>query len=155
MSKLPEAVDRFLQAKRIAVVGVSRDPQQAANNVYRKLRSSGYEVFAVNPSASEVEGDVCYADLRTIPAKPEAVVIATHPKVSAQIVRDCADLGISQVWLHRSFGEGSVSEEAVQECQRLGLSCIVGGCPVMYCAPVDFGHRCMRWILNFQHRVPG
>ena len=154
MSKLPEAVERFLNAKRIAVVGVSRDSQQAANNVYRKLRTSGYEVFAVNPQASEVEGDVCYADLRAIPNKPEAVVIVTHPNVSAQIVRECAELGITQVWLHRSFGEGSVSEEAVREGERLGLSCLVGGCPVMYCQPVDLGHRCMQWILNFQHRVP-
>ena len=154
MAKLPAAVERFLQAKRIAVVGVSRDSQQAANNVYRKLRASGYEVFAVNPNASAVEGDICYAALRAIPAKPEAVVIATHPGLAAQIVRECAELGISQVWLHRSFGEGSVSEEAVRECERLGISCLAGGCPVMYCNPVDFGHRCMRWILNLQHRIP-
>lgn len=155
MAKLPEAVARFLQAKRIAVVGVSRDSQQAANNVYRKLCSSGYEVFAINPNATEVEGDVCYADLRVTPTTPEAVVIATHPRIAGQIVRECAELGITQVWLHRSFGEGSVSEEAVRECERLGIACIAGGCPVMYCQPVDFGHRCMRWVLNFQHRVPG
>jgi hypothetical protein len=32
---------------------------------------------------------------------------------------------------------------------------IVGGCPLMYCQPVDFAHRCFRWWLRWQHRVPG
>jgi hypothetical protein len=74
--------------------------------------------------------------------------------VAAQVVRQCAELGIRQVWLHRSFGQGSVAEEAVRECERRGIRCLVGGCPMMYCEPVDFGHRCMRWVLKLQSRLP-
>ncbi|MBZ0089879.1 MAG: CoA-binding protein, partial [Thermoanaerobaculia bacterium] len=48
-SQLPAAVAEFLQGRRIAVAGVSRDPKQTANVVFRKLRDSGYEVVAVNP----------------------------------------------------------------------------------------------------------
>ena len=155
MSKLPVDVDRFLSVRRIAVAGVSRDPMQAANNVYRKLREAGYQVFAVNPNAAQVEGDSCYPTLASLPETVEAVVIVTRPGLSAQLVRECGELGIGHVWLHRSFGEGSVSEEAISECDRLGVHCLIGGCPVMYCAPVDFGHRCMRWVLNWQGRVPG
>jgi uncharacterized protein len=58
------------------------------------------------------------------------------------------------VWFHRSFGQGSVSDEAVAECERLGLTAIVGGCPLMYCEPIDFSHRCMRAILRWRGRVP-
>ena len=155
MSKLPKQVSEFLSNRNIAVAGVSRDPAQAANNVYRKLRASGYRVFAINPSTAEVEGDSCYPDLRSIPETVAAVVIATHPNTSLQIVRDCAELEIRQVWFHRSFGQGSISEDAVRECERRGVSCLVGGCPVMYCEPVDFGHRCMRWMLKLKHRIPG
>ncbi|MDX2034660.1 MAG: CoA-binding protein [Blastocatellia bacterium] len=155
MSKLPVNVDRFLSVRRIAVAGVSRDPMQAANNVYRKLKAAGYQVFAVNPNATEVEGDPCYPTLAALPEAVEAVVIVTRPELAAQLVRECGDLGIGHVWLHRSFGEGSVSDEAIRECERLGINCLTGGCPVMYCAPVDFGHRCMRWILRWQGRVPG
>ncbi|MCB1032563.1 MAG: CoA-binding protein [Acidobacteria bacterium] len=154
MVSMPDSVGEFLSRQRIAVAGVSRKPDEAANLIFRKLRDASYEVFAVNPNAAEVEGVHSYPDLASIPGGVEAVVVATHPKVSAQIVRQCADLGISKVWFHRAFGEGSVSEEALEECSRLGIDPIVGGCPMMYCAPVDFGHRCMRWLLKHQGKIP-
>ncbi|HET8674471.1 MAG TPA: CoA-binding protein [Blastocatellia bacterium] len=154
MPEVPPQVAGFLSNRSIAVAGVSRDPAQPANLIYRKLKDSGHRVFPINPNATQVEGDSSYPDLRSVPEPVEAVVIATHPDVSVQVVRDCAELGINQVWFHRSFGEGSVSEEAVRECELRGIDCIVGGCPMMYCAPVDFAHRCMRWILKLQNRVP-
>jgi acyl-CoA synthetase (NDP forming) len=82
-------------------------------------------------------------------------VIATHPGASIEVVRQCAARGVGRVWLHRSFGEGSVSADAVRECEARGIRCIVGGCPLMYCPPIDLGHRCMRWLLRWQGRVPG
>ena len=64
----------FLGHKRIAVTGVSRSPgNQGANVVYNRLRDRGYEVFAVNPNADEVEGDPAHDDLRSIPGGVEAV----------------------------------------------------------------------------------
>jgi predicted CoA-binding protein len=155
MSKLPAQVAEFLSVSRIAVAGVSRDPQQPANYIYRKLKGSGHEVFAVNPNASQLEGGPSYPDLHSIAQPVEAAVIATHPNVAPQVVRECIDIGIRQVWLHRSFGVGSVSQEAVRLCKQAGIDCIVGGCPMMYCDPVDFGHRCMRWVLRLTNRVPG
>ena len=155
MAKLPTQVADFLNAEHIAVAGVSRDSQQPANLIYRKLKAIGHTVFAVNPKASEVEGGPCYPDLRSVPQRVDAVVISTHPNVALQVVRDCAGLGIRRVWFHRSFGEGSVSQEAVRACEQSGIDCIVGGCPMMYCEPVDFGHRCMRWMLRLTNRVPG
>jgi predicted CoA-binding protein len=152
---IPEPVADFLRGKRIAVAGVSRQPNQAANAVYRKLRACGYETFPVNPNASEVEGAACYPDLRAVPGPLDGVVVATHPKVAADLVRQCAEQGIPRIWFHRSFGDGSVSDEAVRECAARGLACIVGGCPLMYCEPVDFGHRCFRWWLRRRHRIPG
>jgi len=154
LPKLPTQVSEFLSNRSIAVAGVSRDCRQPANAVYRKLRASGYRVFAVNPNTPQVEGDPCYPSIGSVPETALAVVIATHPNTAVQIVRDCAELGIHQIWFHRSFGQGSVSDEAVRECQKLGISCLVGGCPLMYCKPVDLGHRCMRWILKLQDRVP-
>jgi predicted CoA-binding protein len=155
MVNLPEPVAQFLRGKRIAVAGVSREAGQAANAVYRKLRDSGYEALPVNPNASEIEGVRCYPDLASIPGVIDGVVVATHPEVSAELVRQCSDRGVPRAWFHRSFGQGSVSEAAIRESEARGVECIVGGCPLMYCAPVDFGHRCMRWWLRRQGRVPG
>jgi predicted CoA-binding protein len=154
MARVPEVVADFLRGKRIAVAGVSRGADSAANPVYRKLRESGYQVFPVNPRASEVEGVTCYPDLGSVPGDLDGVVVATHPDVSVEIVRQAVARGIHRVWFHRSFGQGSVSAPAVQECAKHDVPCIVGGCPLMYCEPVDFGHRCMRAWLAWRGRVP-
>ena len=155
MSKMPSNVAAFLAGKRFAVAGVSRQPQQAANAIYRKLLSAGFEVLPVNPNAIDVEGVPCYPDVASIPGTIDGVVIATRPDVALNIVRECADKGVRQIWFHRSFGTGSVSKEALQECKTRGIEAIVGGCPLMYCEPVDGGHRCIRSWLRLFGRVPG
>ena len=155
MPKLPSNVAAFLDGKRFAVAGVSRRPQQAANAIYRKLLDAGFEVLPVNPNATMVEGVPCYPDVASIPGTVDGVVIATPPEAALNVVRRCADKGIRQVWFHRSFGTGSVSKEALRECEARGVDAIVGGCPLMYCEPVDGGHRCIRSLLRLFGKVPG
>jgi predicted CoA-binding protein len=154
MRPLPALIAEFLSGKRIAVAGVSRGSASAANAVFGKLRKSGYEVFPVNPNASEVEGVKCYPDLASIPADLDGQVVATHPNVAEQVVRQAVSRNVRRIWFHRSFGQGSVSTAATQECARAGISCIVGGCPLMYCEPVDFAHRCMCAWLRWRGQVP-
>jgi uncharacterized protein len=148
MSDISNAAREFLPKKRIAVAGVSRKGDVAANGIYKKLRAAGYEVFAVNPKADEVEGDSCYHDLASIPGGVDGVVIATHPSVTMQLVKECAGNNIQYVWMHRSFGAGSVDDEAVTAGKELGLKVIPGSCPLMFCEPVDIAHRCLRWFLR-------
>jgi hypothetical protein len=148
-------IQDFLAQKRIAVAGVSRNPQgEAANFIYRKLRAAGYEVVPVNPNATSVEGDPCYPNLKAIPQHVDGVVIATRPEIAEQLVHECADIGVSRVWMHRSFGTGSVSDAAAKFCQDNNINVIPGGCPMMFCPPVDFGHKCMRWILRLTGGLP-
>jgi predicted CoA-binding protein len=153
MAQLDDAVRAFLDHKRIAVAGVSRGGQLPANLIYRKLRGTGYEVFAVNPAATEVKGGRCYPNLGSIPDGVEAVVIATPPEAAESLVRECAGLGIRHVWMHRSFGRGSVSAGAAAFGRAQGMSVIDGACPMMYVKP-DIGHRCIRWILRVTGGLP-
>jgi predicted CoA-binding protein len=92
MPSIREAASEFLANKRVAVTGVSRTPNDHGSNVvYRRLRERGYEVFAVNPNAHEVEGDPSYHDLRTIPGGVDAVVIGTRPEIASRLVAMLAD----------------------------------------------------------------
>ena len=111
-------------------------------------------MFPINPNTETVEGDPCYPNLKAVPGPVDAVVIGTRPEVAEQIVRECAEIGISRVWMHRSFGQGSVSEQATKFCQDNNITVIPGGCPMMFCEPVDFGHKCMRWILGLTGGLP-
>jgi len=153
MSSVPEPIGRFLAHKRIAVAGVSRGGGQPANAIAQRLREAGYQVFAVNPNAGEIDGQPCYPDLRSIPGGVEAVVAATHPKATDRIVDECAALGIKYVWMHRSFGQGSVSKDAVRSGRERGLTVIDGACPMMFVKP-DVAHRCIRWILRVTGGLP-
>ena len=155
MSHTTELIADFLNGRRIAVAGVSRAADSAANPVFRKLRKAGYEVFAVNPNAAEVEGVPCYASLDRIPGELDGVIVATHPGQSLEVVRQAIVRKVPRVWFHRSFGDGSVSDAAVKECEAHGIACIVGGCPLMFCEPIDVGHRCMRWWLTRRGRIHG
>jgi uncharacterized protein len=153
VQSIEEAASAFLANKRVAVTGVSRTPKtHGSNNVYRRLRERGYDVFAVNPNAREVEGDRCYQDLKSIPGGVEAVVIGTRPEIAQDTVHECAELGIKHVWMHRGPGGGSVSAAATDYGRQQGITVIDGGCPLMFGPTADFGHRIMRFV--YAGRVP-
>jgi hypothetical protein len=154
VARVPESIASFLQGKRFAVAGVSRDGNLPANAIFKKLKASGFDVVPVNPNAATVEGATCYPNLGAIPGALDGLVIAAHPDVAAGLVKQAAARGVTQVWFHRSFGEGSVSNAALDACRAAGIAPIVGGCPLMYCAPVDVAHRCFRWWLGFKGRLP-
>jgi predicted CoA-binding protein len=153
MQPIKEAACEFLANKRIAVTGVSRRPaDHGANVVFRRLRDRGYEVFAVNPNTDEVEGTRSYHDLRGIPGGVDGVVIATAPDRAEDTVRECAELGIKRVWMHRGPGGGSVSKAATDYGRQHGITVIDGGCPCMFGPTADFGHKIMRFV--FASHVP-
>jgi uncharacterized protein len=151
---IKEATSEFLANKRVAVTGVSRSQKSdhGSNTVYRRLRERGYDVFAVNPNAAEVEGDPSYKDLGSIPGGVEAVVIGTRPERAEDTMRECADLGIKRVWMHRGPGAGSVSPTATRWGRDHGITVIDGGCPCMFGPTADFGHKVMRIL--FAGHVP-
>jgi predicted CoA-binding protein len=150
-----EAASQFLSERRIAVTGVSRHPQgHGSNVVYQRLRERGYEVFAVNPNADEVEGERCYHDLRSIPGGVTAVVIGTRPETAEATMRECTELGIKLVWMHRAFGAGSVSSAATALGRSHGITVIDGGCPCMFDPTADAAHKVMRPLLTLAGKVP-
>jgi hypothetical protein len=155
MTTVKQAAADFLARRRIAVTGVSRAPKDHGSNVvYKRLRDRGYEVFAVNPNAEEVEGDRCYPTLHDIPGGVDAVVVATRPDRVEATVRECGELGIDRVWMHRAFGGGSVCDEATVYGREHGMTVIDGGCPLMFDPTADTGHKIMRFLLSPTHKVP-
>ena len=155
MQTIKEAATEFLSHKRIAVTGVSRHPESHGSNVvYKRLRDRGYDVFAVNPNADEVEGDACYMDLKSIPDGVDGVVIGTRPDIAEETMRECADLGIKQVWMHRAFGSGSVSDAATEYGRAHGITVIDGGCPLMFDPTADGFHKVFRFVCKLNGKAP-
>ena len=155
MLTMKQATSEFLARKRIAVTGVSRAPKgHGSNVVYQRLRDRGYQVFAINPNAEQVEGDRCYPNLTSVPGGVDAVVIGTRPEIAEDTIRECADLGIKIVWMHRGPGAGSVSAAATEYGRRHGITVIDGGCPCMFDPTADLGHKAMRVVFTLTGKVP-
>ena len=155
MATIDEAALEFLSRRRIAVTGVSRQPHgHGSNAVYRRLRERGYRVFAVNPNASTVEGDPCFASLAAIPEPVEAVVIATRPEAAEATLRECTALGIDRVWMHRGCNGGSVSAAAAAWGRAQGIRVIEGGCPLMFGPASDIIHRAVRVFARLRGALP-
>jgi len=155
MQKTKDLAAEFLDHKRVAVTGVSRHPESHGSNVvYKRLRDRGYEVFAVNPNTDTVEDDRCYHDLKSVPEGVDWVVIGTRPETAEETMRECVDLGISRVWMHRSFGGGSVSDLATAYGRDHGVKVLDGACPCMYGPTADPGHKVMKAALSVTGKVP-
>jgi predicted CoA-binding protein len=155
MVAVKDAAQDFLSHRRIAVTGVSRHPKgHGSNAVVQGLRKRGYEVFPVNPNADEVEGGPCYHSLAEIPGGVDAVVVGTRAELAEETVRECEKLGINQVWLHRSMGPGSASVQAAAYGRDHGVRVINGGCPLMFGADADPGHKVMRMVCRLTGAVP-
>jgi predicted CoA-binding protein len=158
MPTIDSQVKDFLAQKRIAVTGVRRSRQDAANLAYRKFKAAGYQVFAVNPNAATFDGDPCYPDLRalhTLGEPVDAVFIVNRPEISLEIVPQCVELGIRRVWLHCSLGTNpkfapflsSSSAEILRLCQENGIAMIPGACPNMF-FQADPAHATMHGFLR-------
>jgi len=155
MKKLDNLVQDFLAQKKIAVVGVSDKRDTGCNLAYKKLKESGYQVYAVNPRISTFEGSACYADLKSIPEKIDAMFLLTSPKVTEQVIQQCVELGIKHVWMHcmmgtkpgLAAGTTSVSQSAVELCNANGIAVIPGSCPNQFLKP-DFGHAMMKGMFK-------
>lgn len=150
---IQQATSQFLSQKRIAVTGTSRSAQNhGVNTVFNRLRGRGFDVFPVNPNADQVEGVRSYHDLHSIPGGVDAVVIATAPSRAERTMRECDELGIKHVWMHRSCGAGSVNEAAATYGREHDITVIDGGCPLMFDPTADFGHKVMRVL--YRSHVP-
>ena len=151
MKKLDNLVQDFLAQKKIAVVGVSDKRETGCNEAYNRFKVNGYQVYAVNPRISTYDGGTCYADLKSIPEKVDAVFVLASPKITEQIVQQCVDLGVKHVWMHCMMGTKpglgagttSVSQTAVEMCNANGIAVIPGACPNQFLKP-DFGHTMMQ-----------
>jgi hypothetical protein len=69
-------------------------------------------------------------------------------------MRECAELGIKHVWMHRGPGAGSVSSAAADYGRRRGIAVIDGGCPCMFDPTADLGHKAMRFVFTLNGHVP-
>ncbi len=134
------AMQEFLSHKRIAVVGVSRDPKQFANAVMRALLERGYDAVAINPHASELEGHTAYPTLAAVPGELDGAIVLLPSGAHATTVDDAISARVPRLWFQSASGQGTSPDLAVRAKQG-GISLIDGGCPFMALENAGWFHR--------------
>ncbi len=149
-----QAIDSFLSCRRLAVVGVSRDPRDFSRAVFRAFVERGYDAVPVNPAGGEAEGRRSVARVGDVQPPPEGALLLTPPARTAQVVRECAEAGVRRVWMHRGGGQGAVSAEALDLCRERGIEVVDGECPFMFLSHAGFVHGVHRFFRRLGGRLP-
>lgn len=116
--------ETMLQMKNWAVVGATDNKDKFGYKIFKALKEAGYNVYPVNPGVSEILGCKCYPALKDLPVVPEVVNVVVPPKVGEQIMNNCAELGIKNVWLQPGSNAASVIEVA----KSAGLNVVDQNC---------------------------
>ncbi len=148
------AIEDFLASKRIAVVGVSRNPKDFTRTLFGEFRRRGYDVVPVTPNAAEVDGLLCFGRVQDVRPPVEGALLLTNPATTDQVVRDCAEAGVPRVWMYRATGAGAVSAPAVDFCELNGIQVIGGECPYMFLPHAGLPHRIHGIVRKFFGSYP-
>ena len=136
-----QTIEEFLAQKRIAMVGISRDPKHFSVTLFQEFRRRGYDVVPVNPHVLELFGQRCFARVQDIQPPVEAALLITAPEITDLVVKDCAEAGIRKVWMFGAGAKGAVSRQAVQFCEQRGIRIVPGQCPFMFWRDAEAIHR--------------
>jgi len=149
-----QRIDDFLGSKRLAMIGVSREPKDFTRGLLREFQRRGYDVVPVNPNAGEIEGVRSFRRVQDIRPAVDGALLMTTPAATDGVVRDCLEAGVKRVWMYRGAGPGAVSRKAVEFCEANGISVVPGYCPYMFWNDSGFVHRLHGFVLKLIDRYP-
>lgn len=148
------AIHAFLQAKRVALVGVSHDEKDFSRSLWTELRNRGVDVVPVNPKLDALEGVEAFKDIAEVTPPVGAVYVATPANASLAVMKACVSAGIPVVWLHKGGGPGALDETAVAWGRSHGTQVVAGQCLHMFLDHPSWVHRFHRGIKRILGDLP-
>jgi hypothetical protein len=150
-----EDITKFLECKRIAFVGVSRDPRHFSRALWREFLAKGYDPIPVNPQAPEIDGRKSFAHVSEITPPVEAALLMTGtPEATDQAVRECNQAEIRKIWIYKSVNDGSDHAQAMETCRSHGPTVVEGHCPFMFLPQPGLVHRVHRFFMKVGGSYP-
>jgi predicted CoA-binding protein len=153
MNKLND-IESFLSNKRVAIVGVSRNPNDFTRAIYDEFLRRGYDVLPVNPNSPNVDANSCFATVRDITPPPQTALIMISRAQAAQILSECKSAGIRNVWVYGTSGRQTLPDELLAECRTAGMTIIDGECPFMFLPNSGGIHRLHGFVRKVFHSYP-
>jgi uncharacterized protein len=130
-------IQDFLSLKTFALIGVSRNDKKFGNTLYSELRSRGRKVYPVNPNMDKYENTTCYPDIKSLPEKPEGLIVSVNKEKSLAIMKEAYSEGIKNIWIQQM----SETKEAIEYCENNGINVIHKQCLLIHIEPVEGFHK--------------
>ncbi len=124
MDTLSNLIHQMLSARRIAVVGISKDPSRPSHFIAQYLLEAGYDVVPVNPVLDTVMGLRCYASLAELPEPVDLVNVFRRAEFIPAIVTAAAQAHAGGLWVQ----SGIRSQEAMKLAQAVGIPYVQDRC---------------------------
>jgi uncharacterized protein len=138
-------IKKFLEPKKLALAGVSRNPKKFGGSVFIELKNKGFDLYPVNPNVDEIYGVKCYRTVADLPGDVKNLLILTPKKETAAIVASAAEKGIERIWIQQS----SDTPEALEIAAAEKIPVISGKCIFMFAEPVTSVHKFHRSLAKF------
>jgi len=143
-------IDRFFSSGVITIVGVSRNKKKFGRMVFNELKKNGYQLIPVNPNMSEIDGQICYKNIRQVPDEIDSLLIITPKTKTNDVLKEALEMGIKNIWIQRE----SCTKEVAQIAETVDQSIIHKKCIFMHAEPVKGIHRFHRSIVGLFGQLP-
>ncbi len=124
----PDAKERLAilrAAKTVAIVGASPNVTRSSYFVGTYLQqSSDFELWFVNPNATEILGQPVYPDLQSLPGVPDVVVVFRKASDIPTVVDEVVAIGAKTIWVQL----GIWNEQAAYDAEAKGLTVVMDRC---------------------------
>lgn len=150
MKVTKKQIDEFLEPKRLAIAGVSRNEKKFGNVVFKELSKNGFEVLPINPNTEKIDETVCYPDVESLPKDIESILIVTPKFNTDEILKSAIERGIKNIWVQQS----SNTNETIRIAEEYNREIIHNKCIFMFAEPVQNVHKFHRTINKIFGALP-
>jgi len=150
MKTSKQYINQFLEPKKLALAGVSRDPKKFGNMVYKELKDRGFEVYPINPNIDQINGDKCFKAVNDLPAEVRHVLVITPKIQTLDTVREAVAKGIENFWIQQY----SETKEALDFLKDKPVKLVTRECIFMWLEPVKGIHKFHRTVRKLFGLLP-
>ena len=112
------------KVKRIAVVGLSDNPERTSYMVSKAMQDAGYEIIPVNPKATEILGQKAVASLKDIEGHVDIVNVFRRSEYLFEVAKEFVEIDADIFWAQ----QGLEDEDAYNFLKEKGYTVVMDRC---------------------------
>jgi len=143
-------IDSFLESKKLAIAGVSRNEKKFGHVVFKELKKAGYEVLPINPNTNDIAGTPCYSTVEDLPEEVESILITTPKFNTDEVLRSAINKGIKNIWVQQM----AHTTDTIKIAEEYQKEIIHSKCIFMFAEPIKGMHRFHRTINQLFGKLP-